>query len=214
MTEEHITTTEEAEAEGGRKEAVKDKRAGVGASLVPPVGIVLITAYLILASILLLYGLVQFWPSPIPTEGSAPASSPANFLFWTLTVSDEVRLIFIVAMAGALGSLVHALRSLYWYVGNRELVFSWLAMYVLLPFVGSTLGLVFYFIIRGGFFSPEATIEQTSPFGFAGLSALVGMFSEQAVLKLKEVAETVLAKPQEGKDHAIASEAGEGASGG
>jgi hypothetical protein len=73
-------------------------------------------------------------------------------------------------------------------------------MYVLLPFVGSTLGLVFYFVIRGGFFSPEATIEQTSPFGFAGLGALVGMFSEQAVLKLKEVAEILLAKPSVGKD--------------
>jgi len=111
-----------------------------------------------------------------------------------------VRLIFIVVMAGALGSMVHVLRSLYWYVGNRELVWSWLAMYFLLPFVGSTLALVFYFVIRGGFFSPKATIEQTSPFGFAGLGALVGMFSEQAVLKLKEVAETLLAKPEAGED--------------
>ena len=202
MTEEEITTTTEEEPEEKEepKETIKTKRAGVGASLVPPVGIVLITAYLILASILLLYGVVQFWPLPAPATGSAPASSPVAFLFWTLSVSDEVRLIFIVAMAGALGSLVHALRSLYWYVGNRELVFSWLAMYVLLPFVGSTLGLVFYFVIRGGFFSPEATIEQTSPFGFAGLGALVGMFTEQAVLKLKEVAETLLSKPQEGRD--------------
>ena len=108
----------------------------------------------------------------------------------------------IVAMAGALSALVHALRSLYWYVGNRELVFSWLVMYILLPFVGATLGLVFYFVIRGGFFSPEATIEQTSPFGFAALSGLVDMFSEQAVLKLEEVAETLLAKPQPGEDAA------------
>jgi len=75
-----------------------------------------------------------------------------------------------------------------------------LARYILLPFVGSTLGLVFYFVIRGGFFSPEATIEQTSPFGFAGLGALLGMFSEQAVLKLKEVAETLLVKPEPGED--------------
>jgi len=32
------------------------------------------------------------------------------------------------------------------------------------------------------------------------LSAMVGMFSEQAVLKLKEIAETVLSKPPAGKD--------------
>jgi len=200
MTDEHNTTAK-AKKENGQTAASK-QRTGVGANLVPPLGIVLITAYLILASLLLMYGLVQFWPLPAPATGSASASSPVVFLFLTLSVSDEVRLIFIVAMAGAMGSLVHALRSLYRYIGNRELVFSWLAMYVLLPFVGSTLGLVFYFVIRGGFFSPTATIDQTSPFGFAGLGALVGMFSEQAVLKLKDVAETLLAKPEAGKDPA------------
>ena len=212
MTEELNTTTEVNEE---LKEPAAPKRIGVGASLVGPIGVVLITAYLILASILLLYSLVQFWPPPTPATGSAPALSPVTFLFWTLSVSDEVRLIFIVALAGALGSLVHALRSLYWYVGNRELVWSWLAKYILLPFVGSTLGLVFYFVIRGGFFSPEATIEQTSPFGFAGLGALVGMFSEQAVLKLKDVAETLLAKPEPGGDAVPQEEEeGENASGG
>jgi hypothetical protein len=198
MTEEEITTTEVKEEP---KEPVIPKRTGVGASLVGPVGVVLITAYLILAAVFLLYGVVQFWPLPAPATGAAPTSSAVAFLFWTLSISDEVRLLFIVAMAGALGSLVHALRSLYWYVGNRELVFSWLAMYILLPFVGASLALVFYFVIRGGFFSPEATIEQTSPFGFAGLGGLIGMFTEQAVLKLKEVAETLLAKPPEGADH-------------
>ncbi len=206
MTEELNTTTEVNEE---LKEPAAPKRTGVGASLVGPVGIVLITAYLILAAVLLLYGLVQFWPPPAPATGSAPTSSPVTFLFWTLSVSDEVRLIFIVAMAGAMGSLVHALRSLYWYVGNRDLVFSWLAMYVLLPFVGSTLGLVFYFVIRGGFFSPSATIEQTSPFGFAALAGLVGMFTEQAVLKLKQVAETLLAESQEGADHVEPTTEGE-----
>ncbi|MBM3150358.1 MAG: hypothetical protein FJZ88_10110 [Chloroflexi bacterium] len=205
MTEEEITTTvEETEGKEEPKETVAPRRIGVGASLVGPVGIVLITAYLILAAVFLLYGVVQFWPPPAPASGAAPTSSAVAFLFWTLSVSDEVRLIFIVAMAGALGSLVHALRSLYWYIGNRELVFSWLAMYVLLPFVGSTLALVFYFVIRGGFFSPEATIQQTSPFGFAGLSGLIGMFTEQAVLKLKEVAETLLASTQKGADHVSA----------
>jgi len=208
--EEHNTTPKTKEKP---KEPAATERAGVGASLVPPLGIVLITAYLILASVLLLYGLVQFWPPPTPATGSAPTSSTVAFLFCTLSVSDEVRLIFIVAMAGALGSMVHALRSLYRYIGNRELVFSWLAMYILLPFVGSTLALVFYFVIRGGFFSTEATIEQTSPFGFAGLGALVGMFSEQAVLKLKEVAETVLAKPEAGKDPATQEKKKEGTSG-
>lgn len=95
---------------------------------------------------------------------------------------------------------MHALRSLYWYTGNREMVWSWAALYLLLPFTGAILAVIFYFVVRGGFFSPQASFENTSPFGFAALSALVGLFSPQATLKLKEVAETIFTKPGPGKD--------------
>jgi hypothetical protein len=62
------------------------------------------------------------------------------------------------------------------------------------------LGSIFYFVIRAGFFSPSASIENSNPIGFIALAALAGMFSEQAVLKLKDVAETLLAKPAAGRD--------------
>jgi len=210
MSEETKTTTE---VKGERKEPAAQERGQAGASPVGPVGIVLITVYLILSSILLLYGLVQFWPPPIPAKESAPTTSPVTFFLWTFSISDEVRLFLIVALSGALGGLVHALRSLYWYVGNRALMRSWLAMYILLPFVGTTLGLVFYLVIRGGFFSPQATVEQTSPFGFAALAGLVGMFSEQAVLKLKQVAETLLIEAPKGEDAKPQKKGEESASG-
>jgi hypothetical protein len=58
----------------------------------------------------------------------------------------------------------------------------------------------FYFVVRGGFFSPKAGFKQTSPFGFAAPSAMVGVFSEIGVLKHKEIAETLLAKPAKHKD--------------
>jgi hypothetical protein len=197
MSNEARTATKAKEE---RKEPGALQRSQVGASFMGPIGIILTMAYLILFSILLLYGLVQLWPSSISAEKSAPLTSPVTFLLWTFCISDEVRLLLIVALAGALGGLVHALRSFYWYVGNRVLVRSWLAMYVLLPFVGATLGLVFYLVIRGGFFSPQATVEQTSPFGFAALAGLVGMFSQQAVLKLKQVVETLLTEAPKGED--------------
>ncbi len=132
--------------------------------------------------------------TPAPTPGRATAFGR------TFEVWDEVRLLWIVILAGALGSLVHALRSVYWYVGNRDLRWSWIGKYLMIPFSGSALAVVFYFVIRGGFFSPQAGFSQTSPFGFAALSAMVGLFSEQAVLKLKQVAETVLSKPEKGAD--------------
>ncbi len=72
-------------------------------------------------------------------------------------------------------------------------------MYIVLPVFGATLGLIFYIAIRGGLF-PQATIQQTSPFGFAALSALVGLSSVHASLKLREIADTVFTKPGEGRD--------------
>jgi hypothetical protein len=95
---------------------------------------------------------------------------------------------------------VHGLRSIYWYLGNRELVWSWVPKYLIQPFGAAVLAVVFYLVIRGGFFSAESNPQHTSPFGFMALSAMVGMFSEQAVLKLKEIAETLLSKPPAGKD--------------
>ena len=177
--------------------SVVSESNAIGATPVRRTGIIVIAVYLVLFSAFLVYSLMQFWPSMAITEGSQNMSS-VTYFFWSFSTSDEVRLLAVVAMAGALGSLVHSLRSFYWYVGNHALVLNWVAMYILLPFVGSTLGLVFYFVIRGGFFSPQTTVEQTSPFGFAALAGLVGMFSEQAVLKLKDVAETLLTKPRPG----------------
>ena len=96
-----------------------------------------------------------------------------------------------MAIAGALGSLVHALRSLYWYVGHGELVLRWVPKYFLLPFEGAILGLVFYLVVRGGFLSLQATGKDINPFAFAALAGLVGLFSEQALEKLKKVSETL-----------------------
>src|SRR5215470_1803378 len=126
------------------------------------------------------------------------------WLFWGLWkpwIWGETRLLIIVILAGAFGSLVHAIRSFYWYIGNRGLKWSWSVMYMLLPFSGGILAMLFYFVVRGGFFSAQSTIKDTSPFAFAAFSGLVGMFSSQAVEKLKQIAGTVFAPEQPGKDH-------------
>src|SRR5687768_11088490 len=152
-------------------------------------------------------------PQTIParTETREPAAAPGKELpdpelisffggFIKATISLETRLLLLVMLAGALGSLMHSLRSLYWYTGNREMVWSWVAFYLLLPLTGAMLAVIFYLVVRGGFFSPQASTETTSPFGFAALSALVGLFSQPATLKLKDIAETIFTKPAPGAD--------------
>jgi hypothetical protein len=169
---------------------------------------VLLLVWLVLLVISLFYGIVQLWQG-LPSDPNQPASSSVTILIWTFSISDEVRLLLIVALAGSLGGLVHSLRSFYWYYGNRELVRSWWAYYFLLPVVGGVLGTVFYIVIRGGFFSPQATVQQTNPFVFAAVAALVGMFSEAAVIKLKEVAKSVFKEPPKGENKSKALEKSE-----
>lgn len=139
----------------------------------------------------------QVSPAPSPSPSASPSPSPpiVTIFWWQFGLEDEQRLLLLVLLGGALGTLVHSLRSVYWYVGNRNLVMSWMAMYFMLPFAGAALALVFYLVVRGGFFSPQSSFQQTSPFGFAAFAALIGMFSSQAVLKLKDVAEVMLSKP-------------------
>jgi hypothetical protein len=129
--------------------------------------------------------------------------APARVFGWCGCMYDEDRLLLIVLLAGALGSLIHGLRSFVWYVGSRRAVWSWSAYYIALPFIGAGLAFIFYLVIRGGFFSTGATVENTSPVGFAAVAALIGMFTEQAVQKLQKISDSVLAPAEKGKDHIV-----------
>lgn len=187
-------------------------------------GIIAVSAYLILVAFLVVHGLTVLWPPnhnvnvDRAEEGASTKETtesprvlcpdqkePVEF-FWSsdlsLCITDEKRLFLIILLAGALGGLVHSLRSFYWYAGNRKLVTSWASMYITLPILGSTMAAVFYFVIRGGFFSPQSQVSDTSPFGFAAVGSLIGMFTEQAAMKLRQIAETFFAPAQKGKNDA------------
>ena len=202
----------------------------LGQSYVGLPGIIGITLYLVFASLLNFYTLIKVWPpDPLPTqvvttpvnppgtpqESTAMLTGPIKWqvdFFWRANDNPKTACwitlntsLFIIAMlAGALGSLLHSLRSLYWYAGNRRLRWSWAIMYMLLPFSGAVLSTIFYVLIRAGFLPSSGTSASipSTPYGFAAMGALVGLFSEEAVLKLKQVAETVFAKTPPGKDHA------------
>jgi hypothetical protein len=168
---------------------------------IPGYGRLLIGAYLIGLLGLAFYAVVALWPNSC---GDAVPS----FLIWSFPRDCEQGWLLLVFAAGMLGGLLHALRSFYWYVGNRELVRSWAAMYLFLPFVGGTLGVVFYIVIRGGLFSGAMDGDGMNPIGFAAVAGLVGLFSEQAVLKLKDVANTLFKKPSPGEDDAEKKDSG------
>jgi hypothetical protein len=158
---------------------------------VSPAGAVVMTVYLVMLSILLLYAIFQFWPSQLSSKDTA---QPVEFFSQEIAISIELRLLAVVVFAGALGGQIHALRSFASYVGNRKLKVSWLVRYFLTPFVAASLALVFYFVIRAGFFTANTTNQDMNVYGFTGLAGLVGMFSGMAIEKLRSLAEQLLGK--------------------
>ena len=179
-------------------------------------GGVLLAVYLLALMVFSFYTLVALWPgvcvSDSETAGSAvdmaeaddavdmaEADDAVGYLFWTLTPEGELPLVFLVFAAGILGGLIHAIRSFYWYIGHRMLYSRWVPMYLLLPVVSGALASVFYLVIRGGLYH-SSSMEELNALGFVALGGLVGLFSEQAILKLKTIAESFFEAGGKGDD--------------
>jgi hypothetical protein len=183
-------------------------------------GIIVTMLVLLALALAVAVTLVRMWPPPLtpaaqpadsaaaapPVAAAAPDTSAcpeaAGARVLGICLRSDRRIMLICFLAGMLGSLVHALRSLYWYIGNRRLVYSWLPQYYVLPVVGGLLGMLFFFIIKAGFVTATSTATDLSPAGFAAVSAMIGMFTRQALEKLQQVAETLFARPPQGANPA------------
>jgi hypothetical protein len=106
---------------------------------------------------------------------------------------SQGKLLLLVVLAGALGGVLHSGRSLFSFVGNRNLRVSWLWMYYLLPLNGAVVGALFFLVMLAGLFSVQGKTAQSFLLTI-GVAAIVGMFSQQAVEKLKQISEAILTK--------------------
>jgi len=145
----------------------------------------------VLLAILLLVLLVKVWPGSIPLAASDERIIWLLFGWVHFEMSAELQMLFVVMVAGALGSYVYAATSFVYHTGQRDAEASWRWWYVLRPFIGIALALGFYFVLRAGFFAASAGPTSLNVVGFAGTAFLVGLFSRQAVEKLGEVFDTL-----------------------
>jgi hypothetical protein len=126
-------------------------------------------------------------------------------------INRELDLLWLVLLAGALGSFLHTAQSYSDYIGNRTLKISWAWWYCLRPFIGAGLALVFYAAVRGGVMAvasgSTAKAAELNPFGLVSVAAMVGMFSKAATTKLGEVFDTLFKsdKANENKDPLVGS---------
>jgi hypothetical protein len=146
--------------------------------------------YFVLGSLVIAYLMYALWPT---------VTSDAEFvLIPTLVqirVSPETRLLLLAMVGGALGAFIHTTTSFTSSLGNRMLTSNRVWWFLLQPFTGMLLAVVGYFIFRTGFLSVNAQVQDINFFGVAALSALIGMFSPQAVQKLEEVFRTIFQAP-------------------
>ncbi len=154
-------------------------------------------------------------PTPSPAAGAGPdqtqvatipGSLSTHWFFWDVTLDRERSLLLVVAIGGALGAMAHVLRSFYGYVGERHLVWSWVPSYFIIPMVGALFAIFAYVFLRAGLITGTGTGDG-SPFGFTAVAILVGLYTNQAAGKFKQVFETVFTKPEAGSESMDSSSA-------
>ena len=162
-------------------------------------GRIILGAYTILLSGILIYLVVALWPGE---KATASGSATVTLFGSALEMSPEAQLIWLVAAVAAVGSSVHTATSFADFAGARRLCRSWVWWYILRPFIGASLALVFYFVIRGGILSVGTTASEVNSYGVAAIAGLVGMFSKQATDKLRELFDNLFRtqKPDERTD--------------
>lgn len=159
---------------------------------------ILLGAYLAAVCGLLLYLFGEFWPSDLK-GAKLPVAAMVKLFWWkeARTTTAEIQILVLVLCAGAMGSMLHAVQSFVTFHGSQSLAKSWLPWYLLRPFVGALLALIFYLLIRGGLIAGVPSSGETqfpvNVIGIVSAAALVGMFSDLASLKLKEVFSTMFA---------------------
>ena len=105
-------------------------------------------------------------------------------------------LLLLVALMGFLGNMVHIATSFTTFVGMGTFQRNWVLWYFVKPFTAAGLAIIVYFIIRAGFLSYGSGASSVSLYGILALSALAGLFTDSATLKLKEVFEVIF-KPKD-----------------
>lgn len=176
-------------------------------------GIALV-AYLSVLFFLLAHFLYVLWPPVSTADTQVPAASietgvPATdqadpeeadeeasfeFLWGSIDfkASAEEQFLLLVMVVAAIGSYVPTAMSLAGFWGNRSFRQRWVPWYLLRAPIGVALGLVFYFVIRGGLLTGESSITDANPFGILAIAAMAGMFSHEAAEKLKQVFDAAL----------------------
>src|SRR5262245_26286477 len=86
-------------------------------------------------TILGVYAVLALWP-PSLAEGATDTTSRLTPFGINAELTREQNFLLMVAVLGAIGAMAHVIRSFFKYVGERQLLWSWIPSYLLTPIVG------------------------------------------------------------------------------
>jgi hypothetical protein len=111
--------------------------------------------------------LINFNFTPVPS-----GIGYQDTFFGRSYLSLNMQLLLLGILSGALGSLIHGIKSLADFLGNRTAKTSWFWFYVTRPFMGGSLALIFYAVIRGGIMGgTPADASAVNPYGVVAICA-------------------------------------------
>jgi hypothetical protein len=115
------------------------------------------------------------------------------------TIDMNSIFLILVAITGFLGNMVYVASSFTTFVGNNSFIRTWIPWYIVKPFTASALAIIIYFLIRAGFLSYGSDARNVSLYGILAFSALAGLFTDTATLKLKEIFDAMF-KPKDQRE--------------
>jgi hypothetical protein len=157
-----------------------------------------ITIYTLVVFTVAMASMLSIWPRT--TSELANDTMPRSITFLGLgrpvILGPEILLASAMILAGIVGACVYSLYVISLHLGPyKDFDREWTAWYVLRPPIGAGMAFIVYVLVRGGILTVGADLENLNLLGLAGISFLVGLFSEHAMTKLLDLADTTFGKP-------------------
>jgi hypothetical protein len=153
---------------------------------------------LIVFTILPVFFMIGLWPDRMP-EPKEPQLYAGRLFHLQInpkgTLHLNIIMFLLVSLAGFMGSMIHLGSSFTNYVGSEKFRRSWILWYFVKPFSAAGVAVIFYLILKAGLLNFDGA-GAANPFGIVILSALAGLFTDKATIKLEEIF-TVIFKPKD-----------------
>jgi len=160
----------------------------------------LLAAFLVLYTMTLfglsLLAIVSVWPktSAQMVLNSTKSMNITIIPHYTYSVGPEVGLISVMMLAGMIGACIYSLYAISLHLGSYEdFNMTWTGWYLTRPWIGAGLAFGVYILIRGGILT-MGSISSVSLLGLTGFAILTGLFTEQVMHKLNDLADTLFGK--------------------